>query len=418
MRVSTLADWLAWQETLHPKAIDLGLERVGAVAEILGVRRPAPLVISIAGTNGKGSSLALLEAILEAAGLRVGAYSSPHLLRYNERIRLAGREVDDAGLIESFARIDQARGEVSLSYFEFGTLAALDIFHREKVEVALLEVGLGGRLDAVNVVDADCALLTTIGIDHSDWLGDDREAIGREKAGIFRPAAPAVCADPQPPQSVRRQAAAIGAEWHALGEDFDFRRQAGGWDWQGPDCAWRDLPLPALPGEHQLRNAAGALMVLAALRDRLPVEAAAIEQGLRRVRLAGRFQRREGAVERIVDVAHNPQAAEALAGLLALRPVAGRTLGVCGMLADKDVEGVAGALAGRIDRWLLGSTPGARGLPAAQLAGRLQAAGIEAEAVGSVAQAWRTALDAARPGDRVVGFGSFHSVAEILALGL
>ncbi len=418
MRFSTLDDWLAWQETLHPKAIDLGLERVREVAARLNLLTPAHTVITVAGTNGKGSSVALLEAMLSAAGLRVGAYTSPHLWRYNERIRIDRSLVDDAALIESFERIDAARGDTSLSYFEFGTLAALDILQRAAVDVAVLEVGLGGRLDAVNIIDADYALVTGIGIDHAEWLGPDRESIGREKAGIFRAGRPAICSDPQPPASVRAVAQACGADWYGIGEQFGYSRSATGWNWWGPQQRLDDLPLPALPGEFQLRNAAGVLMLLQLYSAQRAIPQRAIRQGLREARVAGRFTVLPGTVETIFDVAHNPHAAEALAEALAQRPCTGRTLAVCGMLADKDAAGVVAALGAQIDGWYLGDLAGARGQTAQQLAARMGLASTQRHLHADLQAAYAAACTAARAGDRIVVFGSFHTIAELLPPGL
>lgn len=417
MRFHTLADWLAWQETLHPKAIDLGLERVRAVAERLGLLAPAHLVITVAGTNGKGSSVALLEAILACAGLRVGAYTSPHLWRYNERIRIDRKAVGDADIVAAFDRIDSARGDISLSYFEFGTLAALDLFARAQRDVVLLEVGLGGRLDAVNILDADCALVTGIGIDHVEWLGPDRESIGREKAGIFRAGRPAVCSDPQPPASVRETARILGADWFGLGEQYSYERMDGGWTWWGGGVRLESLPLPALPGPFQLQNAAGVLMALRTLGARVPVTLAAIRDGLVQVRIAGRFQVVPGAMEEIYDVAHNPHGAQALAAALAARPCAGRTLAVCAMLADKDAAGVAAALAGQVQAWFLAGLDEARGQSADALAARMHLP-VEPHCCADPAAALNAARTAARPGDRIVVFGSFHTIAELLPPGL
>lgn len=417
MRFQTIADWLAWQETLHPKAIDLGLERVRAVAERLGLLAPAHLVITVAGTNGKGSSVALLEAILACAGLRVGAYTSPHLWRYNERIRIDRKAAADADIVAAFDRIDSARGDISLSYFEFGTLAALDLFARAQRDVVLLEVGLGGRLDAVNILDADCALVTGIGIDHVEWLGPDRESIGREKAGIFRTGRPAVCSDPQPPASVREMARALGAEWFGLGEQYSYERMDGCWTWWGGGVRLESLPLPALPGPFQLQNAAGVLMALRTLGARVPVTLAAIRDGLVQARIAGRFQVVPGAVEEIYDVAHNPHGAQALAAALAARPCAGRTLAVCAMLADKDAAGVAAALAGQVQAWFLAGLDAARGQSADALAARMHLP-VEAQCCADPTAALNAARAAARPGDRIVVFGSFHTIAELLPPGL
>jgi dihydrofolate synthase / folylpolyglutamate synthase len=418
MRFHTLADWLAWQETLHPKAIDLGLERVRAVAQRMGLLVPAHAVITVAGTNGKGSSVALLETILVRAGHRVGAYTSPHLWLYNERIRIDREAVADQAIVEAFDRIDAARGEVSLSYFEFGTLAALDIFARAGLDVAVLEVGLGGRLDAVNILDADCALVTAIGIDHTEWLGTDREAIGREKAGIFRARRPAVCSDPQPPQSLRETARALGADWYGLGEQFGLRTGAACWDWWGPGATLDGLPFPALQGPYQLNNAAGALMALHTLGTRLPVTLQAIHAGLREVRVAGRFTVLPGPIERIFDVAHNPHAAAALAAALAARPCSGRTLAVCAMLADKDAAGVAAALAPRVDAWYLAGLGGERGQSAQALALRMRLPQAQYAVHPDPAAAYAAACASARDGDRVVVFGSFHTIAELLREGL
>ncbi len=257
MRFTTLADWLAWQETLHPNVIDLGLERVASVASRMGLGRPANTVITVAGTNGKGSCVALLESILDAAGYRVGVYSSPHLLRYNERVRVCGQEVDDAALCAAFERIDQARGATSLTYFEFGTLAALEIFAQADLDVAVLEVGLGGRLDAVNIVDADVALITSIDIDHVEWLGPDRESIGREKAGILRPAMPAVYGEADPPRSVLAQAESLAAPLHCLERDYRYSEATDSWDWRSDSNSYTGLPLPNLPGVFQLAKRGG-----------------------------------------------------------------------------------------------------------------------------------------------------------------
>ena len=417
MRFQTLADWLAWQETLHPKAIDLGLERVRAVAGRMGLLAPAHLVITVAGTNGKGSSVAMLESILACAGLRVGAYTSPHLWRYNERIRIDRKAVEDADIVAAFDRIDTARGDISLSYFEFGTLAALDLFARARLDVAVLEVGLGGRLDAVNILDADCALVTGIGIDHVEWLGPDRESIGREKAGIFRAGRPAVCSDPRPPSSVRETARVIGAAWYGLGEQFSYERADGTWTWWGGSVRLESLPLPALPGPFQLQNAAGVLMALRTLGARVPLTLAALRDGLAQARIAGRFHVVPGAVEEIYDVAHNPHGAQALAEALAARPCAGRTLAVCAMLADKDAAGVAAALTGEVHAWFLAGLDDARGQSAEALAARMLLP-VAPQRCADPKAALSAARAAARPGDRIVVFGSFHTIAELLPPGL
>ncbi len=419
MRFPTLAAWLTWQETLHPSEIDLGLERVAAVAARLRLT-PAPfIVITVGGTNGKGSTVAMLESILVGAGYRVGAYTSPHLLRYNERVRLGGSPVDDMALCEAFERVDQARQEISLTYFEFGTLAALDIFRRRQVEVAILEVGMGGRLDAVNVLDPDVAIVTTVDLDHAQWLGETREAIGHEKAGIFRRGQPAVFASLDAPQSVVSDASAMGARLYRFGRDYTAMPEGEGeaWRWRYGERQRGALPLPALRGRAQLQNAAGVLMALDLLRERLPLTQGQIRDGLLAVRLPGRFQVEPGPVTRIFDVAHNPEAARELAANLAALPCGGRTLAVCAMLADKDMVAVVGALRERIDRWFVAGLAVPRGASAEQLAAAIAAAGVPDERVSSapsVAAALSAALAAARAGDRIVIFGSFYTVAAVL----
>jgi dihydrofolate synthase/folylpolyglutamate synthase len=417
---TTLANWLNWQESLHPRAIDLGLDRVRTVAEQLGVHQPAATVITVAGTNGKGSSVAFLEAILTAAGYRVGSYTSPHLLRYNERIRVAGAEVDDAALCEAFARIDAARGNLSLTYFEFGTLAALLLFREAGVPVAVLEVGLGGRLDAVNLVDADAALITSIALDHTDWLGADRDSIGREKAGVCRPGRPLICAEPAPPDGLLAVLRERGARHYQVGRDYTFQRDTDHWQWGCATARLTGLPLPGLPGDHQLSNAAAVLMTLHTLADRLPVVPDAIHTGLRRAWIAARCQRIPGPVEWLLDVAHNPHGAAALARYLAATPARGRTHLVLGLLADKDAAAVARALDGAVDCWYTATLGGPRGRDGAQLAAVLRQSGVRRTLTGfaDVAAACRAAAGAARRGDRIVVCGSFYTVAEALASGL
>jgi dihydrofolate synthase/folylpolyglutamate synthase len=419
-RFATLPEWLAWQETLHPNRIDLGLERVAAVAARLALQDMQSAVVSVAGTNGKGSSVAMLESILLQAGYRTGCYTSPHLLRYNERICINGSTIDDASLCEAFAAVDSARGDTSLSYFEFGTLAALWLFGQLSPDAVLLEVGLGGRLDAVNVMDADVGLVTAVDIDHSQWLGNDRETIGREKAGIFRTGRPAVCSDPATPRSLRSVADELGAHWYGLGEQFHIETQADGWLWRGPDSLHAGLPLPSLPGRHQLNNAAGVLMVLDCLRDRLPVQAPAIHAGLTGIALPGRCQVIPGAVELVLDVSHNPHGAAALAGTLADRRCPGRTHVVLGMLQDKDACGTVTALQPVADQWYLASPGTTQGLAPEQLLAcvRLQSADVPAQCFTGVAGAMRQAFANARAGDRVVVCGSFHTVADAMASGV
>lgn len=418
-RFRTLPEWLAWQESLHVREIDLGLERCRAVAERMKVLAPHYTTISVAGTNGKGSSVAMLDSMLSAANYRVGRYTSPHLIRYNERIRIAGEIASDEVICEAFDRVDRARGEVSLTYFEFGTLAALDIFKRSAIDVAVLEVGMGGRLDAVNLIDADVALLATIDIDHVDWLGPDRESIGREKAGIFRRGRPAICSDPQPPRSVLQTAEQLGTPLAVLGRDFDYEVGRVGWTWWGRARRYEDLPPPQLHGAFQFQNAAGVLGVLELLAHRCPVPRAAIECGLRGVKLAGRFQVFPGRVTWILDVAHNPQSARVLAeSLRAQPPPSGRTHFLVGMLKDKDIGGVFAALQGIAAIWHLVTLSARRGASARQLHGNLQAQHVRepVRLYDEIGAAYAAVKAGAGAGDRVVVFGSFLTVAGVAAI--
>jgi dihydrofolate synthase/folylpolyglutamate synthase len=415
-RFPTLAQWLQWQETLHPREIDPGLERVSAIAARMGVLRPARTVITVAGTNGKGSCVAMLEAILRFAGYRVGSYTSPHLLRYNERIRIDGREIDDDRLCVAFQAVDDARGETTLSYFEFGTLAALQLFCDASLDVALLEVGMGGRLDAVNAVDPDIAMVTSIGIDHVQWLGNNRESIAREKAGIFRTGRPAISCEAVPPASLIKAARESGAVWYGLGNQFRYVAAEAFWDWNGPTARNRCLPLPALRGAHQLDNASGVLMALELLRERLPVSEAAIRAGLQDVRLPGRCQRIPGAVEMILDVSHNPHGAACLADTLRQYPCAGRTHLVLGMLDDKDVGGFVNALSGIADDWYPAGLQNPRGLSCEAMCRGMHGS-VPADRIHpgiDVASACRLAEGRAVPGDRIVVCGSFFTVAAAM----
>jgi dihydrofolate synthase/folylpolyglutamate synthase len=412
----SLADWLARLERLHPSTIELGLDRVKRIKDAMGLAPTFPLIV-VGGTNGKGSTCAYLEAVLGAAGYKAGLYTSPHLLRYNERVRIAGQESSDADLVRAFERIDAARGDTSLTYFEFGTLGAMAQFIDAGVDVAILEVGLGGRLDAVNVFDAEVAIVTSVDLDHMDYLGDTREQIGFEKAGIYRAGRPAICADPAPPVSLLEHARQIGADLRCVERDFSAQREGDQWTYRGQSVAWPALPLPAMAGAFQLRNAAAALAALEAVRDRLPVSEAAIRQGLVQARAAGRFQRIARAPDVILDVAHNPEAARALAATLREQPVAGRTLAVVGMLADKDAAGVFAALKGEIDAWWTCTPDSPRAQDAAALAAALHAhAGSAPISVQTdVNTALAEAQSAAREGDRILVFGSFYTVAAVLA---
>ncbi len=413
-----LADWLRWQEGLNPKLVDLGLDRCARVARRMGLAGLPMPVVTVAGTNGKGSCIAYLASILESAGHRVAAYTSPCLRRYNESLRLGGREVEDGELIAAFETVEQARDGVALTFFEFRTLAVLDIIRRSRASVALLEVGLGGRLDAVNLMDADVAVVTSVDLDHTDWLGPDRESIGGEKAGIFRQGRPAVCGDSNPPASLVEHARTVGAHLHVAGREFSWRRDGRGWTWQGPGAEHGRLPAPGMDGPCQHGNAAAALMALQLLAPSLTVDAAALRAGLANAWLPGRQQILAGPVERLIDVAHNGEAARALATTLAARPSAGRTHGVFAMLADKDATAVAGALDGLIDEWHTATLPGPRGQTGECLAEglRQQFPDHPVTAHGDVAGAWRAAMGAARRGDRVVAFGSFLTARDVLSI--
>ena len=407
--MKSLASWLEFIERQHPKTIALGLERV---ADVQG-RLDAPLhcpAITVAGTNGKGSTCAMLESILAAAGYRTALYTSPHLLRYNERVRIGAREADDAALCEAFAAVEKARGATPLTYFEYGTLAALWLFAREKIEAAILEVGLGGRLDAVNAIDADCAVLTSVGIDHIDYLGGTRESIGREKAGVFRAGRPAVVAEPDPPHSVL----SAPGEKLFLQKDFGYSAEAGQWSYWGPGGKRSGLAHPALRGAIQLRNGAAALCALGALSERLPIAMQDVRRGLAEVVLPGRFQVLPGRPQVILDVAHNVEAAKTLARNLADSGFATETIAVCGMLSDKDIAGVLRELAPRIDRWHLASLPGPRGASAGELASHV-GNGKDVHRYASAAEAFAAAKMRARESDKIVVFGSFLTVGETIA---
>jgi dihydrofolate synthase/folylpolyglutamate synthase len=405
-----LAGWLNHLENLHPQTIDMGLARVGAVRKVLLPQLHAP-IITVAGTNGKGSTCAYLEAMLSAAGYRVGLYTSPHLLRFNERIRLNQSEADDTAICAAFGAIEAARGDISLSYFEFATLAAVWLFEQAAVDVMILEVGLGGRLDAVNVFDAQVAVVTNIDIDHVDYLGDNRELIGREKAGIFRAQCPAVCGDAQPPASLYQVAASVGADWHALGDDFSYQVKLAGWDFHGAQD-YLNLPLPAMQGAYQINNAATAIAALGYFAAHCPVDGQAIRLGLQTAQVTGRFQVIAHAPVQILDVAHNPHGAQALAANLAQMPVSGKTYAVFAMLADKDIAGVIAAMLDVIDVWVIAGLDVPRGAKLEQLQAQLQLLPVVAQA--DIASAWFYACEHAAENDRICAFGSFYTVAAVL----
>jgi dihydrofolate synthase/folylpolyglutamate synthase len=416
MRFQNLHDWLSWQETLHPAEIDMGLERIRQVWQRLHPKKFEPIVISIAGTNGKGSCSAMLESIYGHAGYNVGCYTSPHLLRYNERIHIRGEEVQDLPLCQAFEAVDQARADTSLTYFEFGTLAALYLFSQAGLDLVILEVGLGGRLDAVNIIDADVALLTSVGLDHQDWLGHDRDTIGLEKAGIFRPGRPAICAEADPPASVLAYAQQQGVPTRVFAQAFSISVGQGSWSWHGPDHQSRyGLPIPALRGRKQLQNAAAVIMVVESLSRDLPVSRDHLRRGLLDVSLPGRFQVIAGRVPIILDVAHNAQAAEVLLENLQAYACQGRIHAVLGMLHDKDAGAVASLLDSAVYHWQLGGISASRGQDAEQLAQQLQAAGVTNYQLNQdVIQAFERARAAAREGDCILVFGSFYTVADIM----
>lgn len=415
MTQAALGEWLARLETLHSRPIDLGLDRVRLVADRLGLERGLACVsVVVGGTNGKGSTCAMLEAILRAAGYRVGLYTSPHLLKFNERVRVDGSDVSDAALIEQFEAVETARAAVSLTYFEFTTLAALRLFAVARLDAAVLEIGLGGRLDAVNIVDADAAIVTSVDIDHTEYLGSTREAIGFEKAHIFRSQRPAICSDPQPPQSLLAHAARIGADFWRFGQDFNYQGDRQQWSYGGRAVRRASLPYPALRGANQLLNASGALAALEALAGKLPVSQQAVRQGLLTVDVPGRFQVLPGRPTTILDVAHNPHAAAVLAANLDSMSYHPETYAVFGMLRDKDFAGVIARMRGRIDHWHVGPTEGARGLTASTLADALRAAGERTVTEHtSIAAAFAAARSGTSADDRIVAFGSFLTVAEV-----
>jgi len=414
-----LDDWLAHLESLHPRGqagIELGLERVRQVSRALDQRQTCP-VITVGGTNGKGSTCALIERMLLAAGYCVGVYTSPHLLRYNERVRLNGVPADDAAFCAAFARVEAARGAVPLTYFEFGTLAAWEMFADANLDVIILEVGLGGRLDATNIYDPDCAVVTTVALDHMDYLGATREAIGYEKAGICRPGRPLICGDADPPASVSEQCRLASADFQCLGRDFGYLRQEGQWQfWSKTGRNLGGLALPALRGDCQLNNASCAIAALDALHERLPVTAQDIRRGLAEVAVAGRCQILPGRPQIVLDVAHNPQAAAELAHSIGNMGFAQTTWAVFGMMADKDIAGVVAAMQGRVARWLPCDLPGPRAASAAHLAEIIVKLGAGETAPGfeSPAAAMLHAQENAGVDDRILTFGSFLTVAGVM----
>ena len=419
--METLQDWLAHCESLHPKTIEMGLERVQAVAARMGLRFDCP-VITVAGTNGKGSTCAMLEAIALQAGYRPGVYTSPHLVHFEERCRIHGEIVKPQALVPHFERVEVARQDVTLTYFEFTTLAIMDLMAASGLDLAILEVGLGGRLDAVNIVDADCAVITSIDLDHMDYLGPDRESIGREKAGIMRTGRPAIVSDPVAPQSVLDRAVAIGADLWTLGRDFNFSGDKQQWAWAGRGRRYSGLAYPALRGANQLINASGALAALEALRQSVPVTAQAVRNGLAMVELPGRFQIVPGQPALVLDVAHNPHSVAALAANLDAMGFYPTTHAVFGAMADKDLAPMFAKVGPLIDRWYFTDLPTPRAETATRLMAKWQAQNKRGDVGASThadpMEALRAAVAAADPADRIVVFGSFYTVGGVLKDGL
>ncbi len=413
-RFSTLQEWLSWQEGLHFTAIELGLDRCRRVAERMGLLDPGFVVLSIAGTNGKGSSVTMLDMILRRSGYSTGKYTSPHLLRYNERICVDGCEVSDMMLCRAFDRIDQARGEISLTYFEFGTLAALEIFQQIGVQIAIMEVGLGGRLDAVNILDADAALVTSIDIDHENWLGSDRDSIGREKAGIFRTNKPAVCSDPEPPVSITDYAKDIGVKLELMNVDYSYEINGEAWSWQSGSTKYHALAKPSVNNDCQIQNAAGVLMLLEIMADRFPVSYDAVTVTMSEFRLNGRFQVVPGEVPYVLDVAHNRQAAQLLVSNLRKLPVTGLTHCVVGMLKDKNHESFFRELSVIVDSWYVVDLESERAARAALLTEKLiKVAGPqEVKEFEDLGKALACASRHVQAGDRILITGSFLTVRD------
>lgn len=448
----SLSEWLKWQEKLHLSEIDLGLERIGKVAKKLNLLNPNIPIITLAGTNGKGSSVALLESILRAQGYKTGAYTSPHLLRYNERIAIDNIPASDAQIINAFEQIDDAREDISLTYFEFGTLAAMLCFIEQKVDVIILEVGLGGRLDTSNLWDATLAIITGIAIDHVAWLGNNREKIAIEKSGIMRKSQPVISGDPNPPDSIQAEAQRIGATLYQFGNAFSYKKLNANdlnanaidknlkeqqWQWKGWETSWNNqqsitLPLPALQGEFQLNNAANVIAGLHTIKNLLPVSPGALEEGLKTVTLSGRMQILKKNPEWLLDVAHNPQSAEQLAEYLNKNPVTGKTHAIFSMLGDKDIKKVINLMDEHIDTWHITKLEGNRGLETSEINALLSktlntATNTPVENTTNN-QSFNTSIshyqdfDAickqlkkiAKNEDRVVAFGSFLVVSAVM----
>jgi dihydrofolate synthase/folylpolyglutamate synthase len=412
MTPNTLAEWVSFISKVHAQEMELGLERVKEVAARLGLLSPRCPVITIGGTNGKGSCVAGLEAVYRSQGYNVAAFTSPYLIRLNEEIRISGKEASDEDFCAAFAKINTARGEIPLTIFEFNTLAALEIFHNAAIDVILLEVGLGGRLDAVNIIDADLAIVSSIALDHVHVLGDTRDLIAIEKAGIFRADRPAVSGDFDPPLSLLQRAEEIKAHLYCQARDFHFTENENSWDWQSPRVTYQHLPLPSLA----LQNMSTVLMAVEFLQSKLPVTRQALDEAFKTVTLLGRIQIFAGAVTQIFDVSHNPAAASLLAKQLSAIPCAGKTHAVFSMLADKDIVGTVQAINELVDDWYIAALPVPRAAPLSILQESFFKAKLDKQikAYPDVAQAYQAAIDAAKSGDRIVVFGSFYTVAEVI----
>ena len=415
---NNLNEWLSHLETAHPVGIDMGLSRINRVRDFLGLHFTCP-VITVGGTNGKGSTCAFLESILMAAGYRVGCHTSPHLLSFNERARINSQMVSDAQLLQAFSEVEEARCRISdaptLTYFEFTTLAIMDLFANANLDVVILEVGMGGRLDAVNIVDADCAIVTSIDLDHMAYLGNTREAIAFEKAGIFRTKASAICGDPLPPQTLIDHANAIGTDLWLMGRDYSFEGDKQQWGWHGRGKRFSGLSYPALRGANQLLNASAVIAALMAIHERLPVSAQDIRNGLALVELPGRFQVLPGKPTVVLDVAHNPHAAATLAQSMEAMAYHPYTYAIFGAMSDKDIDGVLKPMIDLVDYWYCTDLPTPRAALAKDLAKRIQAMGKEALVFSEPGKAFQSALDKASEGDRIMVFGSFYTVAGVMA---
>ena len=417
-RFSSLDDWLNWQAQVHPWSIDLGLERASKVFKNLNPNHSQPPTIVVAGTNGKGSCIAFLEAIYRAQGYRVGTYTSPHILKYNERIKIDGQPVNDQQICQAFERIDAVRNEVSLSDFEFGTLAALDIFWRADLDIQLLEIGLGGRLDAVNIIDSDVALITSISIDHVDWLGGTREMIAYEKAGIFRKNVPAVIGDLEPPQSLINCALKKQTPLRRIDKEFNFKKKGDRWDWfceMDEKQSFLNLPEPALKGEHQYRNASAALMAVIEMKKRLPMNEEAIHQGLQSAQIKGRFQLIQGDIPVLLDVAHNLQAVKALFAYLLEHYSDKKIYAVFSMMKDKDIKGVIGIIDSVIDHWYISPiNNSSRAVNDSVMRDYFDQCGVDNVSLGyeNFSDSYGAARKCATSDDLIIVFGSFLLVTE------